>query len=266
MSKKSITKEWWETTFDKKYTITYVDATPYELTKKQVNFLQKNLKLKKGAKVLDLACGFGRHSIELAKRGYDVTGVDCSKHLIRLAREEAIKQNVKVTFIQEDIRRIAFKNEFDAVINMFTSFGYFKNEKDHPLVLGKISQALKAKGKFLIDLNNSIRTVSIILKDGFRDKKNKLLTTIHKEKLSNGLILTTVTQLNYKTMRWNMIRSWKEKGKTKSYKTSIRLFFLPELGNLMKNNDLQIKKTFGNFNGTPFSLNSRRMIILAKKI
>ena len=69
MKNKNIKKEWWETTFNEKYTTTYMDATPSELTIKQVDFLHKNLKLKKGTKILDLACGFGRHSISLKAKG-----------------------------------------------------------------------------------------------------------------------------------------------------------------------------------------------------
>lgn len=266
MKNKNIKKEWWETTFNKKYTTTYADATPSELTIKQVDFLLKNLKLKPGAKILDLACGFGRHSIELAKKGYNVTGVDFSNYLIKLAVEEAKKQNINATFIQKDIRKIYFKGKFDAAINMFTSFGYFKNEEDHALAVKKFSQSLKVKGRLLIDLNNSIRTILSILKESKVEKKTKLLTNMHKEKLSNGLVLTTVNQFDHKTMRWNMKRSWKKEGKMKSYCTSIRLFFLPEINNLLKNNGLRIQKTWGDFDGRPFNFNSRRLIILAEKI
>lgn len=265
MKNKNIKKEWWETTFNEKYTTTYVDAAPFELTIKQVDFLHKNLKLKKGAKILDLACGFGRHSIELAKKGYNVTGVDFSNYLIKLARDEAKKQNINVTFIKKDIRKIYFKGKFDAAINMFTSFGYFKNEEDHALAIKNFSQSLKVKGKLLIDLNNSIYTILSIFKKSNKEKETKLLTNTHKKKLSNGLVLTTVNQFDHKTMRWNMKRSWEKMGKRESYYTSVRLFFLPEINNLMENNGLRIKKTWGDFDGRPFNFNSHRLIILAEK-
>ncbi len=77
-------KQWWENVFDEKYLDTYVDIVTPEFTAQQISFLLERLRLKEGAKILDLACGHGRHSIELARRGYKVTGLDFSKHFIEL--------------------------------------------------------------------------------------------------------------------------------------------------------------------------------------
>jgi len=75
-------KQWWETIFDEKYLRTYVDIVTPKLTQQQVFFLLKELRLRKGAEILDLACGYGRHAIALAKRGYHVTGLDFSRQCI----------------------------------------------------------------------------------------------------------------------------------------------------------------------------------------
>lgn len=257
--------QWWQTTFDEKYIATYVDAFTPQDTKKQVSFLVKHLKLEKGDRILDLACGYGRHSIELAKLGYSVTGVDFSKHFIEIAKKEAKKQKVVVEFIQADMRKIPFRNKFDAVINMFTSFGYFEDEKDHLLVLRNIANSLKKNGKFLLELNNFARTLSMVIKEGKTDKKTRLLMSIQKQRLSNGLKVTTKNQIDIKAMRWNMTRVWKEKGRAKSYNTSVRLFSFPELRKLLHESGLEVERVWGGINGSSLVVDSKRLIILARK-
>ncbi len=258
-------KQWWATLFDEKYLKTYVDTVTPELTKQQIPFLLKYLQPKKGAEILDLACGHGRHSIELAKLGYKVTGLDFSKHFIDIAKEDAKAQEVKVNFICDDMRNLSFVNRFDAVINMFTSFGYFEDENDNELVLRKISRALKPDGKFLIEINNMVGNLARALRKGKIDRKTGFLIIANKDKLSNGLIVTTKDELNPTTMRWSMTRTWKENGKVKSYKTNVRIFSLPELGNMMERNGLRIEKIWGNMQGSPFGFDSRRLVALARK-
>lgn len=259
-------KQWWEDSFDEKYTNTYVDIVTPELTKQQIAFLLKRLQLKKGASILDLACGHGRHAIELARRGYKVTGLDFSKHFIELARKDAREKKVEVDFVRKDMRGLSFVNKFDAIINMFTSFGYFDDEADNMLVLRKISRALKPNGKFLIDLNNTMRTLAVMSQRGKADKKTGLLKTApRKDKLSNGLIVATKDEFDPATMRWSMTRTWKEKGKLKSYRTNVRMFSLPELKNMMEQNGLPVEKVWGDFQGSPFGFESRRLVVLARK-
>lgn len=149
-------KEWWQTIFGDKYLTTYVDSFPQKRTELEVDFLTRVLR-PKGGKVLDLACGHGRHSIELAKKGYTVTGLDYSRHFLRLVKERAREKGVRAVFRQGDMRKLSFKNEFNYIINMFTSFGYFKAEEDHAKVLRGVARALKKNGLFVMDFNNSLR-------------------------------------------------------------------------------------------------------------
>jgi SAM-dependent methyltransferase len=112
-------------------------------------FAAKALGLKKGARVLDVCCGTGRHSIALARRGYDVVGLDATSEYLSVARKAARGQ---VRFVQGDMRAIPFKEEFDAALNMWTSFGYFERFSDDLKTLRSISRALKPGGRFLIDI------------------------------------------------------------------------------------------------------------------
>lgn len=257
--------EWWETVFDEKYLKTYVDTVTPERTAKEVNLILERINLKKGGRILDLACGYGRHAIELARKGYRVTGVDFSKLFIELARNEAKKQNVHVSFIRDDMRKIAFKNKFDAIINMFTSFGYFDGKNDHVIVFRNISRALKPGGKFLMDLSNALGWLLIMSQKGAIDKGSGLLTMLTKDKLSNGLAVETKNEFNPESLRSLMTRTWREKGKTRDYTISVRVFFLPELKKMMQENGLRVEKVWGKLDGSPFRMDSPRLVVLATK-
>lgn len=265
LKSKSPISEWWKTIFDERYLKTYVDATPPKATAQQVPFLLKALHLEKGAKILDLACGYGRHAIPLAKRGYQVTGLDFSRHFIELARSEAAKQGLKSSFLHGDMRKFSFQGEFDAIINIFSAFGYFEGESDDALVLRNISRALKSKGRLLMDLNNTLGTLIRAAQQGTTDRKTGRLTNIRKEKLSNGFTVKEKNEFLPETMHWVTTKSWKEKGQKHGYQFKVRAFILPELKRLMEQNGLRVERLWGGFDGSPFRFDSRRLIILARK-
>lgn len=261
-------KEWWKTFFDERYLKTYanVDIISPAATQEQILFLIKSLRLKKGARILDLACGYGRHSIPLAKRGYQVTGIDFSGYFIRLAKKNARKEGVQVEFIKNDMRNLNFINKFDAIIHMFTSFGYFKDEKDNILVIQKISHALKPGGKLFMDLANPVLIFKHMIERDTEKKQSRLATKGRIRSLSNGLQVFLKEELDPVTMRWFIIREWNEKGKThKNYTSDIRLYSFSELKHLLEENGFRIQKVWGNFDGSPFDINSNRMLILAQK-
>jgi SAM-dependent methyltransferase len=105
-----------------------------------------------GRTILDLACGPGRHSTVLAKKGYHVTGVDCSPYLLAKAKERARSENVEVEFVQEDMRQFTRPEAYDLVMSMFTSFGYFDDRQDDLKVLRNIYGSLVRGGTLVMDL------------------------------------------------------------------------------------------------------------------
>lgn len=111
----------------------------------------RTLKLKPGARVLDLACGTGRHSVLLARRGAFVVGVDKTEVYLAEARRNA-RGLANCLFARGDMRRLPFKGEFDAVMNIWTSFGYFAKYSDDIKALKGVQRSLKPGGLFLIDL------------------------------------------------------------------------------------------------------------------
>ena len=149
--------DWWRTLFNSIYLKTDGDVVENaEGTRADIDRVLDAAQLKSTDKILDLCCGQGRHSLELARRGFDnVTGHDRSRYLIRLARQRARKEGLNVRFREGDARKIrAPEGGFDCVILMGNSFGYFDREEDDQAVLGAIRRALKPGGKLVIDITD----------------------------------------------------------------------------------------------------------------
>ena len=107
-------------------------------TERETAFVVEALGLQEGDRVLDLACGHGRHAIALAQRGMVVTGQDLNEDYLRMARERRQRvKGVEIETVHGDMRDIPFTDEFDAVINMFTAFGYFESEEEDEKVLAR---------------------------------------------------------------------------------------------------------------------------------
>lgn len=256
MKNKKVKNNWYKNFFDKYYLPLYLKKGIFSaaLAEREVNFVIKILNLPKNSKILDMPCGQGRHSVILAKSGYTVTGVDLSKTILCLAEKLIKKEKVNVRLIRNDMRKIHFKNEFDAVINLFTSFGYFAREKENIKVLKNINRALKPKGKFVLDLLN----------------KNRFLENISTPKTwwksgSNYILEDNCFDASKKI--WlNHIVLISSAGTINHTYTSVRLYDLPEIKKYLKEAGFKILKVYGNYQGNKFTNRSPRMILLAQKV
>src|SRR5713101_5088635 len=142
-------RQWFERFFDGDYVALLRDTSPHSRTRREVDFVVRTLRLPAGAQILDVPCGYGRHSVALARRGFRVVGVDLSRAMIAEARRRWT-EGPRLRFIQKDMRRIRVVGEFDAVINMYTSFGYFSTQ-ENVAVLRRLTRALRPGGLILID-------------------------------------------------------------------------------------------------------------------
>ncbi|WP_226001858.1 class I SAM-dependent methyltransferase [Paenibacillus sp. BJ-4] len=143
--------EWYEQSFGEDYLLVYKHRDfqgAYQEVQKMISWL----KLPQGSSVLDLCCGMGRHSLALADAGYQVTGVDLSGVLLREAH--AADPEGRVSWHQGDMRAVPLDESFDAVVNLFTSFGYFEKDEEQLKVLKEIYRLLKPGGRFIIDYLN----------------------------------------------------------------------------------------------------------------
>ncbi|MDH4222246.1 MAG: class I SAM-dependent methyltransferase [candidate division Zixibacteria bacterium] len=241
---------WWENFFDEYYPEVYANLET--LTSKEIDGVVKILGVKPRNRILDLCCGYGRHSHELARRGYKVTGYDLSSFFIQRAKREAESLKIKVKFVQGDMRELPFKSEFNSVINMFTSFGYFQSERDNLKVLKGINAALRPKGLFLLDTINR----ELILKDfqmrRWVQRKNFWML---EDSLFDPF---TSRQETTRTLLF-------ENQPRREYFFSLRLYTLTEMLSNLKNTGFIIEQVLGDFDLNEYSTNSPRMIILARK-
>ncbi|MDO4515091.1 MAG: class I SAM-dependent methyltransferase, partial [Lachnospiraceae bacterium] len=146
---KAMASDWYK----KIWTLSIQNMSWVEDTERQVDFLIDKLEMKGNEKVLDLACGFGRHCLELARRGYDVTGVDITPAYIEYATTQAQAENLNARFICSDIRDLRFAEQFDVVLNMADgAIGYLENEEENLKIFRVVSNALKPGGKHLMDI------------------------------------------------------------------------------------------------------------------
>ena len=129
------------------------DPRRLALTVAEVDQMIALFGLKSGAAVLDLCCGIGRHSIEFARRGFKVTGVDRTTPYLDQARASASKENLKIEFVLSDMREFSRPAAFDAALNFFTAFGYFENAADDAKVARNLLESLKPGGRLIVDMN-----------------------------------------------------------------------------------------------------------------
>lgn len=146
-----IPQDWYATAFDG----ATAEMAWTERTEAEVNRALTMLRPEGGERILDLACGTGRHSLELVKRGFSVVGSEISAELIAIANEEAAAQGLEATFIEGDLRDLDFEEEFDIVLNLNDgAVGYFETDEENHRTFEVISRALKTGGRNLIQVPN----------------------------------------------------------------------------------------------------------------
>jgi ubiquinone/menaquinone biosynthesis C-methylase UbiE len=223
------------------------------ITETECDFVEKSLELKPGAKILDLCCGHGRHSLELAKRGYDVTGQDLSSNFLAMAEESAVKAGVNVSLVHGDMREINFEDEFDAVIMMFTAFGVLETDEENQKVISAVSISLKKGGKFLMDFANRDRIVRNYLSKDHRCLSDGTLVVIDRR-------FDHVFGGHFET-----IKLISPDGNSKEFKINLRFYTVPEIAAMFKTAGLELVKSYGDFDFTPISFSSPNYILIGEK-
>ena len=206
-------------------------------------------------KILDLACGKGRHSRYMASKGFDVTGTDLSENSINFARQF---ESDNLSFFQHDMRKSFRINYFDFIFNIFTSFGYFDKEADNVTALKCVAEGLKSDGVFILDYFNS-NWVRHTMIPNYTQTAAGIDFHIKKH-IENGHI--------YKTIKFEAAsEDGGQSVKTKyKFQEKVRLFSLAEFEDIFETAGLKIIEKFGDYNLNPFDeQNSNRLIIKAVK-
>lgn len=219
-------------------------------TRKDVDFICAALELHEGAKVLDLFCGAGRHSLELARRGYSTTGIELNPGYLELGKQSGKAIANAPNFIQGDVRHIDFGEGYDAAIIMFQSFGYFSDSEDK-LVLSKVFDALKARGRFLIEILN-------------RDWILKNFVEI-QETVFEGIQVVEKREFDVLTSRNNFIIQRHEKIGNITKKGSWRLYSAHEMKNILESIGFRFIGGYSNLEKEPLTKDTRLMRMVFEK-
>lgn len=235
------------------YLIEYEEILHHAKTIHEVDFITTILNLCPEANILDVPCGHGRHLVELALRGHVVTGAELNGFFVNKTKEAAKSANVFVEVVQQDMRELTFNNEFNVVINLFTSMGFFEQDKDDIAFLSGVYKALKSGGYFLLDfVNKNWLTKNLKQKDWRKFPDGTILLIEreyddvfgrkldHRIKIKNGVVGERET-------------------------ISQRIYSTNELVSMANSVGFELVNTYGDFQGNPLILNSRRTILIFRK-
>jgi len=245
--------EWPVAFFDDDYLRIYRPTFTAERTQAEVDFIEQGLAAPAGAAVLDLACGFGRHAIGMAKRGYRVTGLDFNPRYLEIAAGEAGREGVEVTWVPGDMRALGFERAFDAVYSFFTSFGYFDDDENERVLAG-VAQAIRPGGHFLLDMMN----------------RDWLLTHPQQRtwtQREDGALLMEETSLDLDrsrvVSRQLLIDPKGGPQVTKSF--DLRAYTCAELSALLRRHGFTVRNVWGGPQREPYGTESRRLVLLASR-
>jgi len=246
-------REWPVAFFDDDYLRIYRAMISPEMTAGEVDFLEAALALPAGGEVLDVACGYGRHVIGLARRGYRVTGVDFNPHYLAAAEDDATAVGATARWVTADMRALPFERAFDGAYSYFTSFGYFSDEENERVLAG-VAKALRPGGRFLLDVLN----------------RDWILT--HPQQrvwnpLEDGSLLMEETSLDLRRsqVRNRQIHVVPQSGAEITKEFTLRAYTCAELESLCARHGLGVREVWGGSDRSAYTTESRRLILLAER-
>ena len=245
--------DWYRIWFSNKFYLELYSHRDEAEAKHIIDLIQRTLKNPPGHKVLDICCGSGRHAIEFAKRGYDVTGVDLSKPLLEKAKSIVRKipdVGVKIKFLVKDMRNFNFHKSFDIAINIFTSFGYFKDDSENFKLFENALSSLKKNGYLVFDYFNVHYLTKNIVSESYDKINNRVI--LQKRTIRGEFLIKEIYITHLK--------------KQYIFKEIIKLYSPELLKKIIKNTGFKIVNLFGDYYGNNFhNQQSERLIIIAKK-
>jgi SAM-dependent methyltransferase len=233
-------------------TVPLFEQQRLEAAPQEVDALLPMLGLEPGAAVLDLCCGVGRHSLELARRGYRVTGVDRTAAYLHTARARAAAEALAVEWVQADMREFARPEAFDAAINLFTSFGYFEDPDKDRRVADNLFYSLKPGGTLVIEMMGKEVLARIFLPRDWQE-------------LADGTLFLQERQVKrdwtWIENRWILVKD----GWQVEYTLGHRLYDGAGLRTLLLDAGFESVALHGDLDGAPYDTNARRLVAVARK-
>ena len=201
-------------------------------------------------KILDLCCGIGRHSLELARRGYRVVGVDLTEEYLTKARKQAESEYLNIEFIRNDMRRYCQIEGFDVVINMFTAFGYFESQAENKRVLTNIYCSLRKGGTLIMDMAGKEVVARTWRERDWHEQDGRIF--LRESRISQNWSWSENT--------WMML----EKGKLQKFEFAHRIYSAVELTDMLKDCGFSSVSIYGDLAGADYDHNAKRLIAVAR--
>lgn len=245
---KNIEKAWFDEWFDTPYYhILYKDRNDDEAHLFMDN-ISRFLNFEPKQKILDLACGKGRHAIYLNSKGLDVVGVDLSANSIAHAQQFG---NERLHFDRHDMREVYRKGDFDVVLNMFTSFGYFETEVENQQAISAAAANLRKGGKFVLDFFNTEKVIAGLVAYE-QKKKNDIVFDIYKKIENNFIIKDIKFEIDKELLH---------------FQEKVKAITEPQFEKYLQQAGLRILHIFGNYQLQTYnSQQSDRLIFIAEKV
>lgn len=247
-----IKKPWFEEIFDEDYLRTLPFLTP-QATQAEALFVADSLGVETGGQLLDVGCGYGRHAMELAARGYVVVALDLSLPLLLRGADEAQRRGLNINFVHGDMRELNFDSQFDGAYCLFSTFGYFDDETNKKTAQS-IARALRPGGRLVIEVLNRDYVIA------------ELPTRVWWE--GDGCVVLEEVDFNYFSSRVESNRSVVfDDGRQLEQEITLRSYSLHEFGKLLHGAGFRILEVSGSMatRGRFFGHHSRAIIVVAEK-
>lgn len=248
----TMSSDWWKEYFDTQYLLEYQPLLTPERDRQEVSRLIEVLELPAGSRILDVPCGQGRHAHLLAEAGFDVDGLDYSLELLAVARQRGTSRTLRYT--RGDMRRLPAKwrGRFDAVVNLFTSFGFFADPADDARVIGEFARALKPGGILLWHGGSRDGVAGRFLaRDWWRSHDGTMIGHERSFDSLSGLLSVRST--------------WQGPKKKGSREHRIRIYTATRLAELCALHGLVVEQAFDGFSSRALTRKSSEMMLVARK-
>lgn len=253
MGQREVAMPWYDEVFSGLYDAFTFHLFTEERNRRDAEFIMRALRLRTGETVLDTACGHGRHANLLAAEGMQVTGIDREERYLAMARAK-LTQWRKVEFIRIDLRELDIEVKFDAAYNFFTSFGFFDDETNFD-ILRRIARSLKPGGRFLIDLQN---------RELYTTGQNHYSEYSEYEWGGRPCALLLESDFDPETSRATIRqRLYGPVDGPLFMEFDVRLYTMAELRWLLGQAGFSVVSTYGDINGSDYSMTTPRCIAVA---
>lgn len=244
--------EWFTRFFDAGYVAQLLEEKPPAQTRAEVEFVLRSLRLSPGARILDMPCGYGRHASALARRGFRVVAVDLSRAMIAEARRR-FPEGPRLRFARRDMRRITYRGEFDAVVNLYTSFGYFTPAQNEA-TLRRMARALRPGGRILIDHGDPGYDATLPGRLWYRSGSKRFI--LEERRFDRTTKITESTQLVVTTGRRFIVQR----------RLRFQAFSLPQWRGLLPRAGLRFLRAYSGYDGRRYRpASTGRLIVVAER-